>query len=412
VLVVARTGHGRVVVTGKVYKGLQALIRALKPGRAAADLDVSMLRARLLAPALVALALTLVPAGARAAKARDLLPDLDQAPVGCPGGYAGDPMKCKDWDICMVADASDPGAACETDGDIQAVRLRFTSSEDNVGDGPLLVYGHRAPGAPRMTVRQAFATSNGAVPQTAAAARHAVANPAANYIYYEPALAHRHWHLMNFEHFQLRGTGGNTLVNDVKNGVCLGDRYYAAAHKRLKNVPEEIKDSKPLDRLAYDLGHYDPRPIPQTSNCHRFQTPKSNLLSLREGISAGYGDDYDYRLDYQWLDITHVPSGNYLVVNEVNASHVLREKRYGNNTASILISIQWPAGAAQPPAQITEPPLVTLLNSCPDSARCAPKASVARAAVRARVGFGGGAYECPLHDTALSEPVTTVSPTV
>src|SRR4051794_20737874 len=155
-----------------------------------------MLRTRVLAPALAVLAVSLVPAGAHAgAKVRDMLPDLDQAPVGCPGGYAGDPMKCKDWDVCMVADAGDPGAACQTDGDIQAVRLRFTSSEDNIGDGPMLIYGRRAPGQAHMSVRQAIASSNGTFPTSYARAQRTIGDPAANYIYYEPAQAHRHWHL-------------------------------------------------------------------------------------------------------------------------------------------------------------------------------------------------------------------------
>jgi hypothetical protein len=364
-----------------------------------------MLRARVLAPALAVLAVALVPASAHAAKTRSLLPDLDQAPVGCPGGYAGDPAKCKDWDICMVADASDPGADCVTTGDIQAVRLRFTSSEDNVGDGPLLIYGHRAPGAPHMTARQALERTNGAVPQTYSQAQIPIGNKAANYLYYEPASAHRHWHLQNFEHFQLRSTTGATIVRDVKNGVCLGDRYESAGAKRLKHVPGEGKS--PVDRLAHDLGHWDPQERPNTYNCHLGMTTASAITGLREGISVGEGDDYDYRVDYQSLDITHVPSGQYVIVNEVNAQRALRETHYSNNAASMLVSIQWPGGAVDAPAQVTTPPLVTMLASCPDSATCAAPKTRARAtsANVARVGFGDGDYNCPLHDRLISAPV-------
>ena len=359
-----------------------------------------MRRLLLLIPAVFALAVAVAPAAYAAkprgaAKPRIMLPDIDQAPVGCPGGYKGDPTQCRDWDVCMVADASDPNAPCQTDGPIQAVRLRFTSSEDNVGDGPLLIYARRAPGAARMRIRQAFALSNGTVPGSYAAAQRAIPDPSADYVYYEPALAHRHWHLQNFEHFQLRSTGGAILVKDVKNGVCLGDRYTAAAAGRLKNVPVEEKDSKPLDRLAFDLGRFDPRNPPNTNNCHHLQTPQSSLRELREGISVGAGDDYDYQIDYQWLDITHVPSGNYLVVNQANADRALREKRYSNDAASMLVSIQWPDGAAQAPDAVTAAPTVTMLNNCPDTATCAPRTSGSRARVRAQVAFGG-----PLGDEA------------
>ena len=118
-----------------------------------------------------------------------LLPDLRQAPVGCAGGFAGDPAGCADWDVCPVADAAAPNGECVATGPIGAVRLRFTTSADNVGDGPLLIHGSRRDtGQARMTARQAFQSAvDGSVPMTYEQAQQAI--PTA--LYYEPAAAHQ-----------------------------------------------------------------------------------------------------------------------------------------------------------------------------------------------------------------------------
>jgi hypothetical protein len=284
-----------------------------------------------------------------------LLPDLRQAPVGCPGGYGGDPAQCGDWDVCLVVDPTAPNGRCVGGGAARAARLRFTTAEDNIGDGPLLLYGQRAStDRPTMDVRQAFqATADGSIPATFRAAQRATATST----YYEPAKMHRHWHLMGFEHFELRAPGGGTLATDRKNGFCLGDRYDTPDAADLpRTVPD---DDSPQGTLGRTLA----------ANMCNMRDPAA--LTVTEGISVGRGDDYRYTVDFQWLDITTIPSGTYDVVNTVNADHTLLESDYGNNSSSIAISVQWPGNAHNPPAKITTAPKVRLLRSCPGQARCA-----------------------------------------
>ncbi len=284
-----------------------------------------------------------------------LLPDLRQAPVGCAGGYSGNPSRCVDWDVCPVADPAAPNGECVRGGRIGAVRLRFTTSADNVGDGPLLIHGSRDHvGQPQMTARQAFQSAvDGSIPMSYEQAQHAI--PAT--LYYEPAATHEHWHLLGFEHFQLRTPSGETVVTDRKTGFCLGDRYVTA--DRLPNRPAD--DGSVQGRLAAYLrenrcGHHAPE-----------------ALSVMEGISVGYGDDYLHTVDFQWLDISAVPSGVYDVVNVVNGDRSLVEKSYANNASSMAISVRWPGNATTPPATITHPPEVRLLRNCPGTAQCASR---------------------------------------
>lgn len=301
----------------------------------------------------IAAMMTLVSGPSAPAADPWLLPDLRQAPVGCPGGYGGNPVRCTDWDVCMVEDASAPSGKCVTSGRIAAVRLRFTSSEDNVGDGPLLLYASRASTAThRMTVRQAFQRSaDGSIPRSFAAAQRATKT----YTYYEPAPAHRHWHLMGFERFQLRTPAGTTLLVDRKNGFCLGDRYTTHDAAGLPGRPRRGEAAALAKYLRQNMcGHHRP-----------------SALDVVLGISVGKGDDYRYDVDFQWLDLTTVPSGVYDVVNTVNEDRTLLEKSYANNSSSIAISLRWPGGARNAPKVITAPPEVRLLRSCPGRSQCA-----------------------------------------
>jgi hypothetical protein len=284
-----------------------------------------------------------------------LLPDLRQAPVGCPGGYGGDPAKCADWDVCMVADASAPSGKCVTHGRIAAVRLRFTSSEDNVGDGPLLLYGHRnSTKKPTMAVRQAFQNvADKSIPDSFATAQRATGT----HTYYEPSRSHEHWHLMEFERYQLRTPEGRTLLVDRKNGFCLGDRYTTHDVARLPLLSRQGDAVALAKQLRANMcGHHQP-----------------SALDVTLGISAGEGDDYRHDVDFQWLDLTTVPTGVYDVVNTVNEGRTLLEKNYANNSSSIAISLRWPGGARTAPKVITAPPEVRLLASCPGRDRCADR---------------------------------------
>ncbi|MCP2246528.1 lysyl oxidase family protein [Lentzea aerocolonigenes] len=283
-----------------------------------------------------------------------LLPDLRQAPIGCPGGFSGSPVTCRAWDVCPVEHASEPRGKCVYgDGPVEAVRLRFTTSIDNIGDGPLLLHAHRdSTDVPTMKVRQAIQSGvDGSIAGSFAEARRETRSSA----YYEPAPTHEHWHLLSFEYFQLRTPDGGVVVTDRKNGFCIGDRY--TVRDDLDHRPADPES--PAGQLAGRL------------DGHMCEHHNPSAVDVMFGISVGSGDDYKHEVDFQWLDLTRVPSGLYDVVNVVNSDRALLEKNYDNNASSIAISVQWPRGAANPPATIETPPTVRMIRSCPGKVRCA-----------------------------------------
>ena len=205
--------------------------------------------------------------------------------------------------------------------------LGFTSASDNIGIGPLAIVASRPSTAvPTMPASQRVRVSGGGVRTYSGigALRFVIAYP------------HEHWHLMDFQRYELRRASDNALVvRDRKSGFCLADHW---GHI-LGYLPG--KPSRPVFR----------------SNCGQHE-PGS--LDVAEGTSVGYTDRYPAFFHGQNLDVTNVPAGTYVLVHRTNPSLTLRELRYENNAASVLISLTRPDGR----------PSVKVLAACPGSEWC------------------------------------------
>jgi len=230
---------------------------------------------------------------------RELLPDLDQAPPAA---------------ISVV----------EQNG---RERLAFLSAVENAGPGPLLVSGSRRnQDQSEMTAAQRIRKTDGSTTTRPLRAR----------LRFVVSETHRHWHLLGFERYELHTLDGEQVGRDRKTGFCLGDRYDAHATARLPGEPA---------RAVW------------TQECGRGQ---SERLRIEEGLSPGYGDDYVPLLEGQYIDVTVLPAGRYVLVHRVNADRDIREASYSNNAASALLELRRGARTAT----------VRVLRTCPDAAFC------------------------------------------
>lgn len=66
---------------------------------------------------------------------------------------------------------------------------------------------------------------------------------------------------------------------------------------------------------------------------------KARFTCSDQGIQAGWADVYGPHLDCQYVDVTDVPPGNYVLEIEVNPSGLLVESDYSNNVASVAVVI-------------------------------------------------------------------------
>jgi hypothetical protein len=179
--------------------------------------------------------------------------------AGTPSALAGS-ERLPDLDQVTPADLQITRA--RVDGNTQYV-LGFSSSVENVGEGPLVFDAHRAgPDTEVMTADQVI-DREGAPKEVV---------PGVGRVRYTVSPDHRHWHLLGFDRYELRRAGRTAaVVRDRKTGFCLGDRYATARPRPPAAAPAPVF----------------------TGRCG-LEAPE--LLGIREGISVGYGDNYQANL--------------------------------------------------------------------------------------------------------------------
>lgn len=205
--------------------------------------------------------------------------------------------------------------------------LGFASAAANLGDGPLVVVGSRTSARPTMKVHQGVRRSDGSTREV----------PLRSTMLYVTSADHAHWHVLQFMRYELRSADGNQTVRDQKTGFCLGDRYRASG--------------------ALDGG--PGRPF-YRDRCGRGATDR---LAITEGISVGWGDNYQPHLEGQELEVTSLPAGRYVLVHRVNTERDIVESDYDDNVASMAIDLSWPRGPKLPPS-------LDVIARCPGSATC------------------------------------------
>ena len=186
--------------------------------------------------------------------------------------------------------------------------LVFGSAVDNVGRGPLVVEARRV--GDRMSTWQLVGRRRIALPVRL------------RYVHSE---THRHWHFPAFERYELRRLDGTLAGQDRKTGFCLRDAY----------------ETRPLGL-----------PPAWTTECGR---DRPGATTVRQGITPGFGDDYVPLKEGQSIDVTGL-RGRFVLVHRANPAHVLLERSYANNAASVLVQLR---GAR-----------ATIVRRCPAGGAC------------------------------------------
>jgi hypothetical protein len=207
---------------------------------------------------------------------------------------------------------------------LAGTRLGFASATDNVGAGPVWVRGRRFSPALPMRAQQLVRLSDGSVRVYQDAGR----------LRYTPESTHTHWHLLDFQRYELRRADGTLVVRDRKSGFCLADHYGYAARRV----------------AAFRGPHF-------LGNCASSQP---RVLSVEQGSSPGYTDLYPPHFHGQNLELRGVPAGVYVLVHRANPEGRLEEVDYSNNAASLRIRISWTGSS----------PHVETLRVCEGSDRC------------------------------------------
>lgn len=209
------------------------------------------------------------------------------------------------------------------------IKLGFTSSVDNIGDGPIHIRGTRIGAAREMRADQLIHQRGGTIRVVKGVAQLA----------YEAHPPHRHWHLEPYETYELRRASDEVFVGrDGKSGFCLLDRWGLALRR-----PGLV-----------------PAPPRFVGDCAALR-PEARRVD--EGSSVGYTDRYPGFFHGQDIDITGLEPGLYVLTHRANPTRRIRELRYSNNAASALIRVSQPDASTGAPA-------VTVVRRCPAADHC------------------------------------------
>ena len=126
-------------------------------------------------------------------------------------------------------------------------------------------------------------------------------SPAAG-VCFEFSQCHQHYHFRGFARYTLYQFDGKTVAaTGHKQSFCLEDvQQYRAA----------------------------PAPDPTTP-----------FTCVNQGLHVGWEDVYPNDIDCQWIDITGVPAGDYLLTVAINTAGYLPESDYTNDAVTVPITI-------------------------------------------------------------------------
>jgi hypothetical protein len=151
--------------------------------------------------------------------------------------------------------------------------------------------------------------------------------------------AHGHVHFEGFEDTALYemnsdGTPGAVVSRMVDKGRCALDTHNHLFGQR---------GDQPMHYLF-------PSTCDQADNQDPNDPVYPNALYFRSGVSAGWDDEYPWFIPDQYIDVTNVPDGRYLIVTKINGGNNVLESDHSNNMAEACVELtQTGAGPCEIP---------------------------------------------------------------
>jgi hypothetical protein len=227
------------------------------------------------------------------------------------GVFAEIPVSCRDSGKCpdltsavteqrIVREKFGPNSCAvlehEVEGSGKRKLLRFTFTSPNIGEGDIII------GNPTASENDGL---------------------------FEFNTCHGHAHFIDFADYRLWTMKGYKAWNRLRQ-----NNPEALASDVLADNPgpeEELVKGAKRGYCMLDIYYYDTSlgGVGKYDNC-----------AENQGISVGWADVYGYKLDGQWIDITELPPGSYMLEVEVNAERLFMESNYSNNRKAAPVRIR------------------------------------------------------------------------
>lgn len=141
---------------------------------------------------------------------------------------------------------------------------------------------------------------------------------------------HDHWHVRDFDDYQLLDADNQQLRVAEKHGYCLQDNTTYGPMEGQPGVPP------------------DPGVYLEETSCGK-GLPAA--LTIIHGLSRGWGDTYPSSLPDQAIDITGVPDGTYTIFVQADTQNAVVESNETNNGTLMQITIRGDQVTSHPSTQ-------------------------------------------------------------
>lgn len=142
--------------------------------------------------------------------------------------------------------------------------------------------------------------------------------------WFEWGACHGHWHFKLYAEYRLWTPAKFAQWNSLRdaNPDKSGDQILA------ENPTLTYVAGKKEGFCVMDVAPYLPYVgVPKYATCEI------------QGISTGWSDEYGTHLDGQFIDVTGLPAGQYVLEEEVNAHRLYVETDYNNNRAWVTVTL-------------------------------------------------------------------------
>jgi hypothetical protein len=254
---------------------------------------------------------------------RDLLPDLVALPqqnitFGPPFEIFDDPVP--------------PGSTChqsEIDEDHAQTCLRFDQVLGNSGTGALDIRFDQPSGTPpvddqEVPTRQRIYRSDGSS--------------------YDVPAGNVHWHAIH-QHYHFDGFAQSKLWATDAQGGRAGTSPVATGNKVSFCIATTSINPDYWGHQAFGPSSY---PAP---DCLEPDSSSQGVDHFKQGMAVGWTDEYNWFLPGQYVEVTGVPDGDYILDTTVDPTARLIESDRTNNCGSVLVRLSQ-MGTSNPQAEL------------------------------------------------------------
>lgn len=130
---------------------------------------------------------------------------------------------------------------------------------------------------------------------------------------------HNHWHVKDMQSYEVTKLNGKKPILGIKGGFCFWDNH--PINRDLPGAPWE--------------GGYIRNDEMENPSCGR-----ETDLEVTMGLSIGWGDEYPYFLDDQYIDITKLKNGKYRLTATADKENWFIEKNEENNATWVEFKLK------------------------------------------------------------------------